>query len=181
MEMYKPIIKHFYFFKGVDNSDFVVKVVTSLRPLISVKGNILIHLGDFVKEIFFIKKGIIELCISIDLKDLDNSINNYFDLIENEKLNENYKYSFIKQKRKNKSTIDFDVDSYLLNNKEQSNYNDNSQIEDINVVEIKAKQHLGESLMFLNKQSPFKARIGTRTAELLILSFTLNEIINMIL
>ena len=169
MEMYKPTIKHFYFFKGVNNSDFVVKVVTSLRPLISVKGNILIHLGDFVKEIFFIKKGIIELCISIDMKDLDYSINNYFDLIENEKLNENYKSSFGKQKEKNKATVEFDADYYLLNNKEQSNYNDNSQIEDINVVEIKAREHLGESLMFLNKQSPFKARIGTRTAELLIL------------
>ena len=170
MEMYKPIIKHFDFFKGVDNSDFVVKVSTSLRPLISVKGNILIHIGDFVKEIFFIKKGIIELCICIDLNDLEYSINNYFDLIknENEKLGENTKSTFVKQKEK-KTTIDTNLDAYFLNNKEQSNYNDNSQNKDINIGEIKAKQHLGESLMFLNRQSPFKAIIGTRSAELLIL------------
>ena len=170
MEMYKPIIKHFDFFKGVDNTDFVVKVATSLKPLISIKGDILIHIGDLFKEIFFIKKGVIELCICIDLNDLDNSIKNCFDLIKFKEINDYTKSSYIKQKEKNKTTtIDANLDYYFSDKKENSNYNDTPKIQDIKILEKRAKQHFGESLMFLNRQSPFKAIIGTKTAELLIL------------
>ena len=34
IEMYKPLLKNLVFFKNIDNSDFIVKVVTSLKPLI---------------------------------------------------------------------------------------------------------------------------------------------------
>jgi hypothetical protein len=166
MEMYKPVIKHFEFFKGVDNSDFVVKVATSLRPLISIKGDVLVHIGDLIKEIFFIKKGAIELCICIDLNNLENSIKNCFDLIKLKKTNDLNKS---KKKENIKSTIDIDMDSTILNKKDISNYNDNSQNKDINISEIRSKQHFGESLMFLNRQSPVKAIVATKTAELLIL------------
>ena len=44
--MYKSIINNFVFFKDIDNSDFIVKVVTSLKPLISIKGDIIIQEGD---------------------------------------------------------------------------------------------------------------------------------------
>jgi hypothetical protein len=174
MEMYKPIIKHFEFFKGVNNADFIIKVATSLKPLISVKGDTLIHIGDFIKEIFFIKKGVIEICISIDLNDLKNSIQNNFALINSEKINENTQSVFAKQKEKKKTVLDTETDLFLLSKMDNSNYNDNnnidiSQMEDIIISEMKAKRHFGESLMFLNRPSPYKVRIGTRNAELLIL------------
>ena len=57
MEMYKPIIQNFSFFKEIHNSDFIVKVVTSLKPLLLIKEDIIINEGDFIKEIIFIKKG----------------------------------------------------------------------------------------------------------------------------
>ena len=57
MEMYKPIIQNFSFFKEIHNSDFIVKVVTYLKQLLLIKEDIIINEGDFIKEIIFIKKG----------------------------------------------------------------------------------------------------------------------------
>ena len=37
IEIYKPIIKNFQFFKSFENSDFFVKIVTSLKPILSMK------------------------------------------------------------------------------------------------------------------------------------------------
>ena len=76
--MYKPIINNFVFFKDIDNSDFIVKVITSLKPLISFKGDILIQEGDYIKEMFFIKKGEIGLNISIDINEPEFSLKKYF-------------------------------------------------------------------------------------------------------
>ena len=78
MEMFNPLIKNFVFFKDIDNSDFIVKVSTSLKPLITVKGDIVIQEGDFIKEIIFLKKGVITLNICLDLDDLEFSIKKYF-------------------------------------------------------------------------------------------------------
>jgi len=58
--MYKPLLKNLVFFKNIDNSDFIVKVVTSLKPLISIKNDVVIEEGDYIKEIIIVKKGIIE-------------------------------------------------------------------------------------------------------------------------
>ena len=57
--MHKSLIQNFSFFRDIHNGDFIVKVITSLRPLISIKDDIIIQEGDFVKEIIFVKKGII--------------------------------------------------------------------------------------------------------------------------
>ena len=101
MEMYRPIIKNFIFFKDIDNSDFIVKVATSLKPLISIKGEILIQEGDFIKEIFFIKKGMIGLNICIDLNNPETSINKYINLINNENNAASPSIKALVKKRKN--------------------------------------------------------------------------------
>ena len=56
MEMYREFINNFTFFKYNHHSDFIVKVVTSLKPLLTFKDDTLIREGDYVKEIFFVKK-----------------------------------------------------------------------------------------------------------------------------
>ena len=53
IEIYKPIIMNFQFFKSFDNSDFFVKIVTSLKPILSVKDDILIQEGNII---FLLKK-----------------------------------------------------------------------------------------------------------------------------
>ena len=172
MEMYKPIIKNFIFFKDVDNSDFIVKVATSLKPLISIKGDILIQEGDFIKEIIYIKKGVMGLNLCINLNSPLNSIQKYFNLIEIEKFNtSNIKSSILNQN--NKKLLNSSLDSFLFNKVEDSSYiendDDNANIEDINIIEIRNKEHFGDALMFLNEPCPLNARIRTKTAELLIL------------
>ena len=40
VEIYKPIIKNFQFFKSFENSDFFVKIVTSLKSILAMKDDI---------------------------------------------------------------------------------------------------------------------------------------------
>ena len=171
MEMYRPIIKNFIFFKEIDNSDFIVKVATSLKPLISIKGEILVQEGEFVKEIFFIKKGMIGLNICIDANNPETSINKYLNLINDQ--NSGIKALFAKKKEKEneKKLINSNIDSFLSIKKDDSNYSESDEhlIENINIIEIRNREHFGDALMFLNERSPINAIITTRSAEMLIL------------
>ena len=69
IEIYKPIIKNFMFFKYFENSDFFVKIVTSMKPILSMKDDILVHEGDIVEIIIFIKKGVLSLEIGININE----------------------------------------------------------------------------------------------------------------
>ena len=174
MEMYKKIIQNFIFFKDVDNSDFIIKVATSLKPLIAIKGDILIQEGDFVKEIFFIKAGVIGLNISIDLDHLDNSIKKFFGKNELGRLDISYLKSGIMNRNNHKMTDINNIASFLLTKIEESDTISESEnacehTEDIRIIEIRKNEHFGDALMFLNERSPLIAKVRTRNAELLIL------------
>jgi hypothetical protein len=175
MQMYKPIIQNFIFFKDIDNSDFIVKVATSLKPLISVKGDVLIQEGDFIKEILFVKKGVMGLAISINLKRPEHSIQKYYDLIEIDKEVSLLKTSMSKRtNNKILTNTNTKTATYLsMKEDEESLYNesddDGAEIEDINIIEIRHNEHFGDALMFLNEKCPLKVKIKTKTAELLIL------------
>ena len=175
MEMYKQIIKNFIFFKEVDNSDFIIKVATSLKPLIAVKGDILIQEGDFVKEIFFIKAGVIGLNICIDLDHLDSSIKKYFGKNEIGKFDITYLKSGIMNNRNNiKMTDIHNLDTFFVTKIEESDSNSESEnicenIEYIRILEIRKNEHFGDALMFLNERSPLIAKVRTRNTELFIL------------
>ena len=173
MEMYKQIIQNFIFFKEIDNSDFITKVSTSLKPLIAFKGDILIQEGDFVKEIFFVKFGVVGLNICIDLDHIDNSIKKFFGKKEIGKLNVNYlKSEFLKNRNNSKISSTKNLDSFLINKELSSNSeseNNCENIEDIKIIEIRKNEHFGDALMFLNERSPLIAKVRTKNAELLIL------------
>ena len=57
IEMYKPIVKNFVFFKNFNNTDFIIQVVLSFKPLLSLKGEKLLNDGDVLNEMIFVKKG----------------------------------------------------------------------------------------------------------------------------
>ena len=78
IEIYKPIIMNFQFFKSFENSDFFLKIITSLKPILSMKDDILINERDIIEDIIFVKDGVLTLEIIIDLDDLKNSL--YFHL-----------------------------------------------------------------------------------------------------
>ena len=175
MEMYKKIIQNFIFFKEIDNSDFIIKVATSLKPLIAIKGDILIQEGDFVKEIFFVKAGVIGLNICIDLDHLENSIKKFFGKNEIGRFDVTYlKSGFMNNRNTTKITDIKTLDTFLNNKSEDLDSNSESEnnsgnIEDIRILEIRKNEHFGDALMFLNERSPLIAKVRTRSTELLIL------------
>jgi hypothetical protein len=61
IEMYKPIINNFIIFKGLENSNCIVQLVTAFKPIFAIKNDILIQEGDFIEEVIFIKTGVISL------------------------------------------------------------------------------------------------------------------------
>ena len=172
-EMYRPLIQNFIFFKDVDNSDFIIKVATSLKSLISVKGDVLIEEGDFVKEIIFVKNGVIGLNISIDLDHIEYSVKKYIGKYEFNKMY--LKTSIINQRRNTKTLLlDTNIDSFLINKTSDSainseNENNIENFEDIKILEIRKNEHFGDALIFLNERCPLVVKVRTSTAELLIL------------
>ena len=172
MEMYKPIIKNFVFFKDNDNSDFVVKVVSSLKPLISIKGDILIEEGDYIKEIIFVKKGIVGLSILIDLEDPAYSLKKYCYENEMGKFDIRYAKSKIVNHQKKDAKINLEehtLNSLYNNKKKKKKIKKKDNIEEIKIIEIRSNEHFGDALMFLNERCPLVAKVKTKTAEILIL------------
>ena len=169
MEMYKPFIHNFVFFKNIGNTDFIVKVVTSLKPLLSFKGNILIQEGDYIKEIFFIKKGSISLNINIDKDNLENSLRKYLDI--NEELGTMRITYMPTLMLNNCNTINWNenFNDYFSITKKENKSKNKEDILDIKIIEIRKNEHFGDALMFLNERSPLVVKVRTKVAELLVL------------
>ena len=165
-----------FFFKEVYNSDFITKVATSLKSLISVKGDILINEGDFIKEILFVKSGVIGLNICLDLDNPENSIKKFLGKNEVGRFDIRYsKLSIISKRRNTKSLIETNLESLLKSKKEDSDDSSNESEnhpennEEIKILEIRKNEHFGDALMFLNERCPLIVKVRTRNAELLIL------------
>ena len=163
INMNKNIIDHFIFFKNIDNSGFIIKVVNSFVPIISIKDDIILQEGDYIKEIIFIKKGLISLNINFDLNDIESSLNKYIYKNQIGKIN----IHFLKNSNFNNKKL-------LLNKSLDSSYseinlNPNKNILEVKIVEIRNNEHFGDALMFLNERSPLNAIIRTKSAELLML------------
>ena len=120
MEMYRPFIDNFIFFKDTENSDFIVKVITSLKPLLSFKGDILVQEGDFIKEIFFVKRGSLCLNISVNKESPEESIRKYLGVNEDGKINISFSPTIINSYKRN-SVFNFDdnINNYLVNKKKE--------------------------------------------------------------
>ena len=77
LEMYKPIIKNFIFFKNFNNTDFIVRVILAFKPIIAYKNDILVNDGELVKDIIFVEKGILSVELPINMKDKQENIDKY--------------------------------------------------------------------------------------------------------
>ena len=170
-EMYKSIIQNFIFFKDIDNSDFIAKIVTSLKPLITIKNDVVIQEGEFIKEIIFVKKGIIELNISIDINSPEYSIKKLYGKNQIGKYNISYiKISEIRNNDSNYLQYNnlYPFSSKVYQNEDSSNKSDDN-IEYINILVIRQNEHFGNALMFLNEKCPLNGKIKSKKAELLTL------------
>ena len=173
MEMYKPFIENFIFFKGTENSDFIVKVITSLKPLLSFKGDILVQEGDFINEIFFVKKGSLGLNITINKESPEESIRKYLGVNDQGKINISFIPSSLNSNKISSGSFLGENSKQFLNNKKEANkiLSNESElnIREIKLLEIRDNEHFGVSLMFLNERSPLFVKVRTKIAELLLL------------
>ena len=76
-EMYKSIIKNFIFFKNFQNTDFIVRVILSFKPVIALKNDILINDNDMVEDIMFVKKGSLSVELPINMTNPQENFDKY--------------------------------------------------------------------------------------------------------
>ena len=176
IEMYKSYIDGFSFFKGIENREFIVQVISKLNPVLGVKGDILVQEGEFFEDVIFIKSGYLSLEIWIDKTDSEEIIENYLNkngFINNSRKKELKKIDF----KSNKSliyeenynftnTINNQINNYYYK-KENSNIRQNKK--KLKVLDIRRNEHFGDVFMFLNQKSPYYIKVGSKKADLLLL------------
>ena len=77
MSIYGQIIKNFKIFRGTHNTDFTIRLLTNFIPLFSKKNAFLIHEGQLIDNIIFVKEGRLALEASIDMKEPGKSVKQY--------------------------------------------------------------------------------------------------------
>ena len=195
IEMYKNFINDFIFFKGIDNREFIVQVISKLKPVIGIKGDTLIKEGEYIDEIIFIKDGVLSLEIRLDLNYPEESIERY--MIQNGYIaskkpednnkkksnkflfNKSYKhvkntfgafyYDLIWQKTKNHISNKTINEYYKNSSNIDDSFELDQNIEAVKILDIRKNEHFGDVLMFLNKKSPLFVRVKSNKADLLLL------------
>jgi len=178
--MYKSFINGFLFFKGIENREFIVQVISKLKPVLGIKGDVLIQKGEFFEDIIFVKNGILSLEVWIDLDFPEDSIEEY--LIEYGFFN-NSEIKKLKKQVNNKERSVFlpsslgdnynsvigntNMNKYYFFKKDPTILETNKKI--IKVLDIRKNEHFGEVYMFLNKKSPLFVRVNSNKADLLLL------------
>ena len=178
IEMYKTYINDFSFFKGIENREFIVQIISKLSPIIGIKGDILIQEGEFIEEIIFIKNGVLSLEVWIDMSLPEESVQNY--LIENGFINseersllksssKHSKNSTISPYSKNNVGINTTFNHFFekIDKKNEKALNENKK--KLKVLDIRKNEHFGDVYMFLNKKSPLYVRVSSRVVDLLFL------------
>ena len=167
VEIYKPIIKNFQFFKSFENSDFFVKIVTSLKSILAMKDDILIQEGDIVKDIIFVKKGVLALEIVIDLKNPKKSIESHLEKTGMECLNNISKGTFnvLMNISSMNSSYKPEFDKRIFEIK-------TNQKKEIKIIDLRKNEHFGDILMILNEKSPLTIKVKSQKAELFFLQKT---------
>ena len=99
LAIYQPIIKNFKIFKGYQNSDFTLRLLTNFIPLFSRKNALLIHEGQLIESIIFVKEGRLSLEASISIDEPGKSViqylnKNFIDINEDVVIISNYDTSF---------------------------------------------------------------------------------------
>jgi len=195
-EMYKPIIQNFIFFKNFQNTDFIVRVILSFKPILAYKNDILVNEGDLVEDIMFVKKGMLTVELPINMADPQENIDKYLNesLMSKNNDNENQNLKNVltnhgKDLKKNNSL--FNYPSFLSSTnslKYSPSFNTiKTQIEKereereekelqrkknttyVKILGIRENEHFGDILMFLEQRSPLRVRVRSKKSELFFL------------
>ena len=170
IEIYKPIIKNFQFFKYLENSDFFVKIVTSMKPILAMKDDILVHEGDVIEDIIFIKKGILSLEIGINLCDTKQFIEDYLNTSQKKT---NVVNNFASQMQT--TLVPYKTNATFLSFISANTKKFDNKIipkKYIKIIDLRKNEHFGDALMILNEKSPVTIKVRSKNAELLFLQKT---------
>ena len=168
IEIYKPIIMNFQFFKSFENSDFFVKIVTSLKPILSMKDDILIQEGDIIEDIIFIKKGILSLEVIIDLNNAKKSAEAHLEMTQMycfKNISQN-KFSALMTLNTMNTNYRPEFGKHIINNNKSKNK------KEIKIIDLRKNEHFGDILMILNEKSPLTVKVKSKKAELFFLQKT---------
>ena len=149
LEIYKPIIQRFTFFKNISNQFFIVQILLSFKPILAIKNDILIKDGDLVEEVFFVKNG--KLSLEVPIKANDDDIEDVYNLFQD--INAIHGI----QKKSDNNLID------KIKKDDENNYNY------ISILVIRECEHYGIIERYLNQRSYVRVKVKTKKAELLFL------------
>ena len=194
-EMYKPIIKNFIFFKNFQNTDFIVRVILSFKPIMAYKNDILVNEGDMIEDIMFVKRGVLSVELPINMTNPQENINKYFNmpLLKIEKGPNIQKIgnstiipeqdpkiknliNSINEPNKNlhlnyTSSFGTEINSISFENKRSFGRKKTIKIETtyVKILGIRENEHFGDVLMFLEQRSPLRLRVRSKKCELFFL------------
>ena len=99
LSIHKKTINNFKIFRGNQNTDFTVRLLTNFIPLFSKKNAFLIHEGQLINNIIFVKEGSLALEACIDINEPYKSVKKYLnknfgDIFEDAVIVSDYKNSF---------------------------------------------------------------------------------------
>ena len=142
--MYRAHIRNFKIFKGCENSNFIIEILSNFIPSTSKKNEFLVYEGEMIEDIIIIKDGRLSLEAAIDMEDQEGSIRKYFNVNfqgittekEIKKLNEIKRESNSKLIQ-TKNTTDFDNVKSILNTavKKQANHLLNEACDDTSFLD----------------------------------------------
>ena len=138
------------------------------------KSDILVQEGDYIKENFLVKKGVLSLNIIIDKENIEESISKFLDINEIGDISISYEPSFLSSSNNRKSIFNMadNLNDYLINKKQEiksNNVNNDKNLKDIKIIEIRKDEHFGVALMFLDERCPLVVKVKSKIAELLVL------------
>ena len=77
LAIYKQTINSLKIFKNCKNSDFILRLLTNFIPIFSKKNAILIHEGQLIEKIIFVKNGRLALQAALDIEEPEESFKYY--------------------------------------------------------------------------------------------------------
>ena len=79
-KIYSNVINRFTIFKNVNNSNFILQILTSFIPILSKKDEIIIREGEIINNIVFVRDGRLSMEISVNINEPISSIQKYIEI-----------------------------------------------------------------------------------------------------
>lgn len=153
-EIYKPVVNNFIFFKNYQNEDFILKVLKSFIPNIYDRKERIVNAGDFMEEMYFVKKG--KLAIDLPLPNM---------LLEQMEKTKYMRRIAVTINPKN-------IMQFISENKKKKKPKKEEKEKYVKLLDIRTNEHYGDIIMFLNQRSPLSVRVSSKKVELLCLKKT---------